>query len=53
MKPIEIICNTGEDHLMVHWPNGRVEFIGLWDFIKLAWWIVKNEFQVVIVDAKK
>ena len=39
---IRIICNSDSDEFMVHWPNGSVEFVGLWAMVKLCWWIARN-----------
>tara|TARA_R110000868_G_scaffold74752_1_gene216269 strand:- start:674 stop:847 length:174 start_codon:yes stop_codon:yes gene_type:complete len=49
---IRVICNTDGNHFLVHWPSGRVEFIGFWALMKLCWWSVVNKHDVVLVDAK-
>jgi hypothetical protein len=52
MKTITIVCNTESGDLMVHWPNGRLEWIGLRSFLKLVWWAAKNGVNVTLLDAK-
>lgn len=49
---IRIICNADSDEFMVHWPNGSVEFVGLWGMVKLCWWIARNGKRATIVDSK-
>jgi hypothetical protein len=51
-KNVRLICNTDSDEFMVHWPNGAVEFVGLWGMLKLCWWLVRNGKNATIVDAK-
>lgn len=51
-KTVRLICNTGHDELMVHWPNGAVEFVGFWGMVKLCWWLVRNGKTVTVVDAQ-
>ena len=50
---VKLICSRDRFEFMVHWPSGKVEFVGFWGALKLCWWAVRNEKTVVIVDAEK
>ena len=54
MKTIRIICSKhmDTDEIMIHWPNGKVEFHGIWSLIKLMWWAIRNGFKIEVVDEK-
>lgn len=48
---VRVICRPDSDEIMVHWPNGTVEFVGLWGMVKLIWWLVRNGKRATIVDS--
>ena len=47
---IRIVAN--EETTMVHYPNGRVEFLSVIEIYKLLWYAVRNRVKIVIEDGK-
>jgi hypothetical protein len=37
---------------MAHMPSGQVKFLTFIQFIKMAWWAVRNKVEVVIEEKK-
>lgn len=51
-KPVVKLI-AGNEEVMIHWPSGRVQFLGAWGLIKFMWWAAKNRVNLVIEDGGK
>lgn len=40
-RPVYRVVIT-DDEVMVHAPNGTVQFMGWWASLRLAWWLVRK-----------
>lgn len=49
---VEIGCNKQSFEFMVRYPSGRIEFIGLWKFLRMVWFLVKNEKSFSLIDGE-
>lgn len=48
MKAITIYVS--DDNIMAHLPSGQVKFLTFIQFIKLAWWALRNSVEVRIEE---
>lgn len=45
-----IVIYVGEDVTMAHMPSGQVKFLTFFQFLKLAWYAVKNDIEITVED---
>lgn len=50
MSAIRLIVRRDSDEVMIHWPSGDVEFMGLWATLKLLWWVALHRKRLIVVD---
>lgn len=41
-------CDSGE--IMVHWPSGRIQFMGWIAALKLTWGLLRRDVEIEIED---
>ena len=51
MKRITIIVT--DDSIMAHMPSGQVKFLTFIQFLKLSWYALRNNVEVIIEGSAK
>lgn len=52
-KTVKLICKTVAEEIMIHYPNGKIEFHSWWSAFKLAWLLMRNDVEIEVVDGDK
>jgi hypothetical protein len=45
-----VTLNKSSTEWMVHWPSGRVEFMGFWRLLRLVWTALRSGKSIQVED---